>query len=58
MSKPYFEVASDIVQAVVKARGEAIASSTDAGIYVEKYLSDAAISNTYKAVLEALNKRV
>ncbi|MEK3776642.1 hypothetical protein MHB85_19270 [Paenibacillus sp. FSL K6-4396] len=54
MSKAYHEIASDIVQAVVKARGEALNTNPDSGAYAETFLSDEAVVNTYKAIFNAV----
>lgn len=55
VAKPNDEIAAEIVQAVIQARGNAIAGSNHRNEYLEKYLSDAAIAKTYKEILNAIN---
>jgi hypothetical protein len=61
MSKGFDEIAGDILASLLKARGEAIASSdnnTNRNYLVETFLSDEAVSSAYvkiyKSVIEAL----
>lgn len=56
MSKGNDDLASEIVQAVIQARGAVIANATsNRGEYMKMYLSDEAIAETYKAIIKALN---
>lgn len=55
MSKSTTEIASEIIQAVIQARSVAIAPATQSrGEYINLYLSDDAISKTYKKILQAV----
>ena len=56
MSKQYYEVAAEIVQEIIKARGQAIAGSGSAAALTRELLSDEAIATTYKAILNAVEQ--
>lgn len=56
MGKGNDEIAAEILQAVIQARGAVISNATSQrGEYMEKYLSDAAISETYKTIVKTLH---
>ena len=59
MSKSVFEITSEIVQAVVRARGQAIAGSgesrTSKERMIDEYLSNEAVVATYKEIFKAIN---
>ncbi|MMZ65359.1 hypothetical protein D1872_277600 [compost metagenome] len=55
MAKDVSELAVEIVQEVIKAKAQVISSSGAANsIMIDKYLSDAAIVNTYRTILNAI----
>lgn len=56
MAKPNDEIALEIVQALIQARGAAIGpTSSGRADYLKAYLSDEAIAETYKTILKAVN---
>lgn len=59
MAKPTYEVAAEIVQSVVEARGAAITSqgtpSGMVGNLINTHLSDEAVVSLYEKVLKSLN---
>jgi len=56
MSKRSDEIASDIVQALIQARGAAIAPTTNSrGDLINTFLSDEAIAAAYTTILKAVN---
>jgi hypothetical protein len=60
MSKPYYEIAAEITQDLIKARGNAISGIDNAGTQsnlMNQFLSDAAVASAYKAVLNAVSTK-
>lgn len=60
MSKSNLEIAADIVQELLKARGEAIAvvgvkSDIALDKLLKEYLSDEAVAKTYKEIFKAVD---
>jgi len=58
MSKAWDEIASEIVQEVVKARGQAISGVNGPAVetLMKKYLSDEAIAQLLKTVAKAMEE--
>ncbi|OUM86659.1 MAG: hypothetical protein BAA01_11685 [Bacillus thermozeamaize] len=58
MSKAWDEIASEIVQEVVKARGQAISGANGQAVEIlmKKYLSDEAITQLLKTVAKAMEE--
>lgn len=59
MAKGFDEIASEIVQEVVRARGQALSGVSQGGVQdalVWKYLSDDAITELYRKVLRTLKE--
>lgn len=59
MSKPYYEVAAEIVQETLKARANAIAGMDyvqGQKDLIETTLSDSAVTALYESVYKALNQ--
>lgn len=58
MSRSTIEIAAEIVQELLKARGQAIAGIEHVSSQCElikEYLSDEAVAQTYKTIFKAVN---
>jgi len=58
MSKTSYEIATEIVSELLKARGQAIAGTHPSIMedLIEKYLSDEAVAKTCKEIFKAINE--
>lgn len=59
LSKASYEVAAEVVQELLKARGQAISginSIVTQNELINKYLSDEAVAAAYKVAIDAINQ--
>jgi hypothetical protein len=55
MTKGNDDITSEIVQALIQARGAVIANTNNRADFMKMYLSDEAIAETYKTIFKAVN---